>query len=324
MILAIIPCLNEATHLESLVTRLVATSEDLPLHVVIADGGSIDGTQAVARKLADSFSNVFLLDNPKRLQGAAVNRAVSVYGENKDYLIRIDAHADYPADFCRALVVEAQATKADSIVVAMKTVGKGRFQCAVAAAQNSRLGNGGSAHRRNSGSGRWVDHGHHALIRIAAFRAVGGYDEHFSHNEDAELDIRLKRAGFSIWLTRKACIDYYPRTTPAALFDQYFSYGQGRALTLLKHRLRPKLRQSVSAMLLPAALLAFVSPFFWTAAMPLLAWIAVCLCYGVFLAIETHKSGNILSGPVALLMHAGWSLGFWTRIVLEAGRSQSR
>ena len=41
--------------------------------------------------------------------------------------------------------------------------------------------------------GHWADHGHHALMRISAFRAVGGYDESFSHNEDAELDYRLGR-----------------------------------------------------------------------------------------------------------------------------------
>jgi glycosyltransferase involved in cell wall biosynthesis len=321
MVLAVIPCLNEAAHLESLVTRLIATTNELPLRVVISDGGSIDGTQEIAQKLTGRFGNVFLLDNPKRLQGAAVNLAVSLYGEHEHYLIRIDAHADYPADFCRVLVEEAEITKADSVVVAMKTVGKGRFQRAIAVAQNSRIGNGGSAHRRDGGVDRWVDHGHHALMRIAAFRAVGGYDEHFSHNEDAELDIRLKRAGFSIWLTRKTGIAYYPRATPAALFSQYFSYGQGRALTLLKHGLSPKLRQLVSAMVLPAALLAFACPLFWPAAVPLSAWAVFCLCYGFFLAIKSRESGNILSGAAALVMHAGWSLGFWSRILSHGPRA---
>ena len=33
-------------------------------------------------------------------------------------------------------------------------------------------------------------------MRIAAFRGVGGYDESFSHNEDAELDYRLRQAGY--------------------------------------------------------------------------------------------------------------------------------
>jgi hypothetical protein len=56
------------------------------------------------------------------------------------------------------------------------------------------------AHRAR-GQGAFVDHGHHALMSIAAFRAVGGYDPDFAHNEDAELDHRLRAAGYDIWLT---------------------------------------------------------------------------------------------------------------------------
>ena len=44
-------------------------------------------------------------------------------------------------------------------------------------------------------------------MRIAAFRAVGGYDESFSHNEDAELDYRLRQAGYRIWMTDKTLHD---------------------------------------------------------------------------------------------------------------------
>ena len=64
--------------------------------------------------------------------------------------------------------------------------------------------------------GHWTDHGHHALMRVAAFRAVGGYDESFSHNEDAELDYRLRAAGYRIWMTDKTFMVYYPRASVPA------------------------------------------------------------------------------------------------------------
>ena len=38
----------------------------------------------------------------------------------------------------------------------------------------------------------YVDHGHHAAFRAASFKAIGGYDETFSHNEDAEFDGALE------------------------------------------------------------------------------------------------------------------------------------
>lgn len=319
-ILAVIPCLNEEAHIEKLVRDLVADCRDLPVRIVIADGGSADRTPAIARALAAENDNVHLLENPKRIQSAAVNLAVATCGEGVQWLLRLDAHSGYPPSFCRILVEEARETGATAVVVPMDTIGEKGFQRAVAAAQNSRLGNGGAAHRRvDGGQGRWVDHGHHALMSIDAFRAVGGYDESFTHNEDAELDIRLARAGSRIWLTAKVASHYYPRATAGALFRQYMNYGRGRAKTLRKHRLRPKLRQMIPAAVVPAGLLALAAPFFWPAAVPLAAWAGLCLGGGLLLAVRARDPGLAVAGMAAMVMHAGWSLGFWHAIIQQGG-----
>src|SRR5690606_10797383 len=142
---------------------------------------------------------------------------------------------------------------------------------AVATAQNSLVGTGGSAHRTGLG-GRFVDHGHHALMRISAYRAVGGYDESFRFNEDAELDYRLTRAGYRIWLTAATVMTYYPRATPSKLFKQYFGYGSGRARNILKHRMVPRIRQMLPLVILPAVALALLSFVHWSALIPLVLW----------------------------------------------------
>jgi succinoglycan biosynthesis protein ExoA len=326
-VLVIIPCLNEADTLEPLVEQLAAQSEPL-MHIVVVDGGSTDGTIDIARRLAATHLHVSLMHNPKRIQSAAVNLAVATYGDTCEWLIRIDAHAEYPDDYCAALVRDAEKMQADSVVVGMLTIGISDFQKAAATAQNSILGNGGSAHRSALKAGRWVDHGHHALMRISAFRAVGGYDEDFTHNEDAELDHRLRLAGFSIWLTADTRITYYPRANPHALFQQYRNYGKGRARMLLAHRERPKLRQLAPVAVLPAVVLALLAPFDSIMALPLLAWALLCVGYGMVLTqkarklqemaaaagevIPPQKWGSLfLTGIAAMLMHLGWSLGFW-------------
>jgi succinoglycan biosynthesis protein ExoA len=310
-VLVVIPCLNEERHLEKLVLDLVASCRKLPMRIVIADGGSEDRTWQIGQELASRYSNVLLMSNPRRLQAAAINLAVEAYGNDAGFLIRMDAHAGYPPDYCQILIQEAERTNASSVVVAMKTVGGGWFERAVAAAQNSRLGNGGSAHRIAGQGGMWTDHGHHALMRVEAFRRAGGYDESFSHNEDAELDMRLRRAGFNIWLTGKTSLIYYPRSSPAALFRQYVRYGAGRARTVLKHRARPKLRQLASAGVLPAVLLALAGPLFWPAVLPLAVWMGFCLGGGIMLGIKARNTHMAAAGPVAMIMHLAWSLGFW-------------
>lgn len=310
-VLVIIPCLNEAKHIEPLVRYLLAEGATTPMDIVIADGGSTDGTIEIAHNLAESHTNVHYLPNPKRIQSAAINLAVEHFGANHTYLIRIDAHADYPAGFCAALLADATRLGADSVVVSMNTIGKAGFQIAVAAAQNSKLGNGGSAHRSATSEGQWVDHGHHALMRIAAFQAVGGYDESFSHNEDAELDIRLTKAGSRIWLTGATTMDYYPRGNPFALFRQYRNYGQGRLRTVLKHGEKLKIRQLLPVAVAPAAVMALATPFIHVAAFPLFAWASICLGYGAFIAWKAKEPLLALSGVAAILMHSGWSFGFW-------------
>ncbi|MCB1782652.1 MAG: glycosyltransferase family 2 protein [Alphaproteobacteria bacterium] len=316
-----IPCLNEEAHLETLVRKLVENNESLEAHIVIADGGSADRTVTIAKELDEEFENVTYLHNPARIQSAAINLTVKEYGQNADILIRIDAHSDYPDDYCAVLIEEAEKTGADSIVTAVETIGKTLFQCAVAAAQNSKLGNGGSAHRTADGQGMWIDHGHHGLMRIQAFSDVGGYDETFTHNEDAELDTRLRAAGYKIWLTGKTSPTYYPRSTPGGLFRQYFNYGRGRARTILKHRERPHMRQMIPVGVAPAVLLFLLPIAQPLASFPFLLWSGTCLAYGGYLAYKAKDLDIAWSGPAAMIMHFAWSLGFW-RALFDYGLAE--
>lgn len=311
--MAIIPCLNEAAHIEALVERLMPSAGRLDMRIVVVDGGSSDGTTEIVARIAVQNPRVTLLSNPKRLQSAAINLAVAQYGDGCASFIRIDAHGDYPVDYCDLLVAEAEATGADSVVVAMATRGFGTFQKATAVAQNSRLGNGGSPHRKGAG-GRWVDHGHHALMRVAAFRAVGGYDENFSHNEDAELDHRLRVAGYRLWMTGRTYMIYYPRATPPALFRQYLNYGRGRAKNILKHRTMPKLRQALPLAVMPLVAGSLLAVLNWTALLPAGLWMAACLGYGIWMAVMQRNPYGPLAAVSAMVMHLGWSSGFWLHL----------
>lgn len=312
--LIVIPCLNEASHIEALIEKLRPSLTPLNARVVIADGGSTDGTREIARRLATEDPRVLFLDNPKRIQSAAVNRAVAELGAGSDYLIRIDAHGTYPDDYCERLVEDALATGADSVVVAMQTVGFSTFQKATAFAQNSKLGNGGSKHRTGA-VGHWADHGHHALMRISAFQAVGGYDEMFSHNEDAEFDYRLHKAGYRIWMTDKTSMIYYPRSTAGTLFRQYFGYGRGRAKNFLKHRAMPSIRQMLPLAVVPVAAGALLAVINWAAAIPFVLWAVACLGYGAWMALGQKNPYGPLAAVSAMVMHFAWSAGFWRELL---------
>ncbi|PLU62680.1 succinoglycan biosynthesis protein exoa, partial [Sinorhizobium medicae] len=202
----------------------------------------------------------------------------------------------------------------DSVVVAMQTVGFSTFQKATAFAQNSKLGNGGSKHRSGA-VGHWAEHGHHALMRIEAFKAVGGYDESFSHNEDAELDYRLGKAGYRIWMTDRTSMVYYPRAKIVPLFRQYFGYGRGRAKNFLKHRAMPGLRQMVPLAVAPVVFGALLAIVNWMAVLPAGVWAGACLGYGVWMALGQRNPYGPLAAVAAMVMHLAWSAGFWRELL---------
>ncbi|WP_203430074.1 glycosyltransferase family 2 protein [Rhizobium sp. BG4] len=320
--LIIIPCLNEAKHIEPLIEKLDPALEELNARIVVADGGSTDGTREIVARISESDPRVILLDNPRRLQSAAINLAVNTFGRDYEYFIRIDAHGDYPDDYCQRLVEEAELTEADSVVVAMETVGFGIFQKATAFAQNSKLGNGGSKHREGA-EGHWTDHGHHALMRVNAFDTVGGYDETFSHNEDAELDYRLKKAGFGIWMTDKTRMIYYPRSSVKTLFRQYLGYGRGRAKNILKHGNLPKLRQMLPLAVVPVFIGAFLAVLNWIAVIPFSLWAIACVGYGFWMAVGQRNPYGPLAAFSAMVMHFAWSAGFWMELLSFRNRKVS-
>jgi succinoglycan biosynthesis protein ExoA len=315
----VIPCLNEAARISNLLHELLSDPAWRDPLIVVADGGSTDGSLDAVKAFAERDRRVRLMHNPQRLQSAAVNAAARAHGAGRRWLVRVDAHASYSDDYVSTLIEQAQATGADAVVVAMRSLGATCFERGVAAAQNSRLGAGGSAHRSDGAEG-FVDHGHHALIDLGRFLAVGGYDESFSHNEDAELDVRLATAGARIWLTRAASMTYHPRGDAPALFQQYFAYGAGRARTLLKHRLRPRLRQLLPLAVPPALALALAWPWFPWAAAPAVAWATGCLGWGLWLGGRAWSRCAAGSGVPAMIIHLAFGLGFWREALRQGLR----
>jgi len=318
-VLIVVPCLNERDHIEKLLADVQSDTATLDRLIVVADGGSSDGTPEILAEIAARDATVKVIFNPKRIQSAGVNLAVRAFGEGRQWLVRLDAHARYPAGYIATLIAEARRTGAASVVVAMTSEGTGNFQSAVAAVQNSVLGAGGAPHRR-AGKAQFVDHGHHALFDLRSFTAVGGYDESASHNEDAEFDLRLARAGGKIWLTRAVEVVYFPRHSIQALYRQYICYGRGRAATLVRHRKIPKLRQVLPAgVALAIAALALV-PWLAVAAMPVLTWAAICMLAGAALGFRLGLRGAFAAGLAAITIHTAWSIGFWWEILSRLRR----
>lgn len=324
-ILVVVPTLNEEAHIADCLRSLTVGDPVLAgMRVVVADGGSSDRTREIVREIQRDAPNLELIDNPGRLQAAALNRAVVEMAEPRHrILVRCDAHSAYPPGFVMdvaGLLVEKGAA---SLTVPMDARGTGCLQRAVAFITDTPLGSGGSAHRGGQRSD-WVDHGHHAGFDLDWFRRLGGYDETFSHNEDAEYDRRLTGAGGRIWLAADLRIGIVPRGSVRTLARQYGQYGRGRARTVLKHRMRPRLRQMIPVVHV-LALVVSLALLFVPGSVATLGYLYP-LTYGALMtgaalwaALRMQSACGLWAGVILAVMHTTWGIGFLAQVIRGVG-----
>jgi succinoglycan biosynthesis protein ExoA len=303
------PCLDEKDHIEACLD--VALGQDYPadrLEIIVADGGSTDGTRALLERSAAAEPRLTVIDNPGRIQSAGLNEILR--RARGEVFVRMDVHADYAPDYVRKCVEVLERTGADNAGGAARARSRTPFQRALCAALESPLGVGGSAYRSADNEG-FVETVFNGAFRRRVFEEIGLYDPRAITNEDAELNQRILDAGGKIYLSREIVAWYYPRDSFRSLARQYFKYGKGRARTLLKHRRLLSLRPAIPFLMVTggAALLA-TSPL-----QPLTPWIFGA--YGALCVIEAVRVGRA-AGLAAVprvaaifpVLHVAHGLGF--------------
>lgn len=311
----VVPCLNEEASISECLESIL--SQDYPLErfeLLIADGGSTDGTVAAIHRFAARHPRlrVRVIANPERIQAAGCNRAIAE--SRGDVIVRMDAHAKYRSDYVTTCVDTLASTGAQIVGGAQRPAWRTPFQHALAATLESPLAVGGAAYRDPLREG-FVDTVWLGAFRRSAFEMVGLFDERAVTNEDAELNYRVSQAGGRVFLSRDIVAHYYPRDCLRALGRQYFRYGVGRARTTLKHkRLQSPRPLAPAALVLAFAALSIAA---WLSARGETALILACSAYLVLLVLEAtrialRRSIAILPDVIAILptIHFAWGFGF--------------
>jgi len=305
----ILPVRNEAAHLADSVHAILSQDFQGLFEVVLAIGPSSDGTEAIARTLAQQDSRVVIVENPTGRTAAGLNLAVksSQYAN----IVRVDGHSEIPQNYLSLVLEILTQSGAVNVGGVMAAMGKSVFERAVARAMRSPLGVGASRFHTGGSAGA-VDTVYLGAFRKEALLAVGGFDERFTRAQDWELNFRLRSVGGLIYFDPRLVVTYRPRSTVSALARQYFEYGRWRRVVSRRHEgtmnyryLAPPFTVLVSA--LSIVLGAFISTIF----------LLPTLVYALFIllaSIVIGKSlGEIISLPLILLtMHMCWGTGFLT------------
>ena len=137
------PCLDEAGYVEACL-RSVRTQTYPPdrVEILVADGGSTDGTREILERMAREDGRIRVIDNPDRIQAAGLNRALAA--ARGDIIVRMDIHCEYASDYVESCVRVLERTGADNVGGSPRCRGESPFQKAVCAALRSPLGAGGA------------------------------------------------------------------------------------------------------------------------------------------------------------------------------------
>jgi glycosyltransferase involved in cell wall biosynthesis len=271
----VVPCYQERDAIEACLATLFG--QDYPpdrLEVLIAEGGSTDGTREILDRIAAGEPRLRIVDNPARLQAPGMNAAIRA--SRGDVIVRMDAHCEYASDYVRRSVEVLLRTGADNVGGAQRMLPRTAFQKALAAALSSPFGAGGARYRSTDAEG-FTDTVFLGAFRRRVFEEVGLFDPGAVTNEDAELNQRIREAGGRVYLSREVVVGYLPRRSLGKLALQYYRYGRGRARTLLKHRRLGVLRPAIPFLSLCAAAVLLAVPALRPVALPAFGLYALLL-----------------------------------------------
>lgn len=314
LVTVIMPVLNEATFIQRSLGAVLA--QDYPsdhLEILVIDGGSTDGTPQIVQEMLSYTGNIRLLDNPKKIQAAALN--IGIQAAQGDIIIRVDGHTTITPEYVVTCVKYLIGEEAYNVGGLMRPVGKTTIGQAIALATTSPFGIGNSKFHYSNRE-QIVDTVYMGAFRRELFDKIGLFDEQLARNEDYELNIRIRKAGGKILLSPGIISYYTPRSSLLSLWRQYFQYGYWKVHTLIKHPDSLRWRQVIPPLFVFTCFGAMLFGIIWKPMRWCFAAVAAAylLANSVASTIAARRGGwrylpvlPIVFGAI----HFAWGLGFW-------------
>ncbi|MEN8172392.1 MAG: glycosyltransferase family 2 protein [Chloroflexota bacterium] len=314
----IIPCYNEESTIQFLLDALY--SQTFPRHemeVIIADGISTDRTREVIAGFVHQNPDfvVRVIDNPKGTIPAALNYAIKA--ATGEFYVRMDAHSVPQPDYIERSVNALDAGLGDNVggVWKIRPGSGGSMAKAIAIAAAHPLGVG-DARYRVGGQAQVVDTVPFGAFSRDLIERIGMFDETLLSNEDYEFNVRVRKAGGTIWMDPAIQIAYFARSNLRALAHQYWRYGYWKLRMLLRYPDSFRWRQLSGAFVLGWVVLGSLSIWFswarWLLALAALLYSGILIVFaGINAAREHQDSALILTVPAAIaVMHFSWGTAF--------------
>ncbi|MBV9582519.1 MAG: glycosyltransferase [Chloroflexi bacterium] len=210
----IVTVLNEAGTIDALLESIASQSLP-PDEVIVADGGSTDGTRAALHCWSSRL--------PLRVieaEGANISRGrnVAIGATEADLIAVTDAGVRLDADWLERLR-ERMTPEIDVV--------SGFFRADPHSTFERALGATTLPARQDVNARRFLPSSRSVLFRRSAWQRGGGYPEWLDYCEDLVFDLALQRNGCRFAFAPNAIAWFRPRPSLGAFFRQYYRYARG-------------------------------------------------------------------------------------------------
>ena len=319
MLSVICPIYNEESRIEECILSILA--QDYPkedLEVLFVDGQSSDRTREIIANYMLNYSFIKLLDNPKRIAPAALN--IGIRASSGDIIMRLDAHAKYPANYFLLLVSKLKESGADNVGGVCRTLpAKDTSVCrAIAHAMSSPFGMGNSYFRIGSDHEMWVDTVPFGCFKREIFDKIGLFDEELVRNQDDEFNGRIIKNGGRILLLPEVVVDYFARDSLTKTAKMFFQYGLFKPLVNHKLQKPTTLRQFIPPLffagLIAGGLLSvFSKTILWIFVSVIVLYVLCCFVFG---RNRERVWPDVLWMPFTFsAIHLSYGCGYWVGIL---------
>jgi glycosyltransferase involved in cell wall biosynthesis/ubiquinone/menaquinone biosynthesis C-methylase UbiE len=261
----VIPMMNEKAYIGKCLESIL--TQDYPhelVEILVVDGGSRDGSIEIVEGFVAGHENVRLLGGVGVNCPAAMN--VGIRHAAGSVVAKVDAHGYIAKDFLSRSVDYLTRTEDVKCVggfieaVPETTIGK-----ANALARCTRFGVGEGFYS-SAREARFADTVQCGVYEKSTLEEVGLFDETLQFGEDEEINWRIRKGGYRIFVTPEIKFFYFPRSTFSGLFRQYFNYGRSRVRVIQKYpdffRVKHAMPAMLTLFLFVTAMLSFVSNLF--------------------------------------------------------------
>jgi glycosyltransferase involved in cell wall biosynthesis len=301
----VLPVRNERRYIARCLDSVL--SQDYPpqkMEILVVDGMSEDGTREIIRQYQAKQKAIRLIDNIKKNVPIALN--LGIKQAKGEYIIRMDAHANYPQDYVSKCIEYAIKTGAENVGGVWKTVGEGYVGEAIALALSSKFGVGNAKFRTEEYEG-YVDTVPFGCFKRTVFDRIGMFNEKLARNQDVEFNSRIRRSGGKIFSAPQIRSYYYCRNNLGDLWKQNYANGYWNIKTIRENPHSLSLRHFIPLIFLVSILIAWIIWPLWL--MIIAAYLLVNIYFSLKISLERGSRYIFILPVVFACLHLSYGIG---------------